>query len=339
MEYKVFVSSRSFGKYVDDGIKLLSEEAAIIRNPYGRALNSDELRESLRDVDAALLGNDVCDSNVLNTAKKLKVVSRHGVGVDNVDLDSATENGIIVTYTPGVNEVAVAEHTIALMFSLLRKIPDANMSLKFGKWEGQKFIGGEIKGKTLGIVGLGAIGIEVAKRAKCLGMKVLYLKRKRLKDLERELGIVYRPLEQLLKECDVVSINVSLTPETKGMIGEKELALMKKEAYLINTARGEVIDNAALVRALKEKRISGAALDVFDKEPPNFDDPLFQLDNVVLTPHIGAYTLEALKKMDLISADNIVKVFHGKRPDFVANKEVFSRNNLRLASEKKRGKA
>lgn len=335
MEYKVFIPSRSFGKYVDDGIKLLSNEATISRNPYGRALNSDELRESLRNVDAALLGNDVCDSNVLNSAKKLKVVSRHGVGVDNVDLKSATENGIIVTFTPGVNKVAVAEHTIALMFSLLRKIPGANVSLKSGKWEGPKFIGRELEGKTLGIIGLGTIGIGVAKRAKCLGMNVLYLKRKRLKELEREMGIVYKPLEQLLKESDIVSIHVALTPETKGMIGEKELALMKGEAYLINTARGEVIDNKALVRALTEKKIAGAALDVFEKEPPNFDDPLFRLDNVIVTPHIGAYTLESIKKMDLISAENIVKVLHGQKPEFVANMEVFYRNNLRMKSEEK----
>jgi len=329
MQYKVFIASRSFGRIVDDGIKLLSSNADVIRNPYGRALTSHELRESLADTDAVLLGNDVCDSNVLNSAGKLKVVSRHGVGVDNVDLKVATENGIVVTFSPGVNSTAVAEHTLALTLSLLRKIPEANASLKSGKWEGLKFVGRELAGKKLGIIGLGDIGVEVAKRAKCFGMEVLYLKRRRREDLEKELGIVYKPLEELLKESDIVSVHLALTPETKRMIGEKEIALMKKDAYLINTARGEVIDNAALARALRENRIAGAALDVFDKEPPNFDDPLFRLDNVIVTPHVGAYTLEAIRNMDVISADNIIKILHGQRPNFVANEEVFSRSNSR----------
>ena len=330
MEYKVFVASRSFGRFVDDGIRLLAKEATIVRNPYGRTLNSEELKESLRDADAALLGNDVCDSEVLNTAKNLKVVSRHGVGVDNVDLEAATQNGIIVANTPSVNKTAVAEHTMALILSLLRKIPQADASLRSGKWEGPRFMGNELAGKKLGIVGLGAIGTEVAKRAKCFGMDVLYLKRRRREDLEKKMGIVYRPLEQLLKESDIVSIHLPLTPETKGMIGKRELALMKKDAYLINTARSEVVDNVALAEALMEERIAGAALDVFGREPPDFDDPLFQLDNVIFTPHVGAYTLEAIGKMDLISAENIVKVFHGQQPDFVVNKEVLSRSNLRL---------
>jgi D-3-phosphoglycerate dehydrogenase len=333
MKYRVFVASRSFGRFVDDGIRLLSDEAVVIRNPHGRALNSEELGGSLRDADGALLGNDVCDSEVLNSAEKLKVVSRHGVGVDNVDLEAATENGIIVANTPSVNKTAVAEHTMALILSLLRKIPQADASLKSGKWEGPKFMGSELAGKKLGIVGLGAIGTEVAKRAKCFGMNVLYLKRRRREDLEKELGIVYRPLEQLLRESDIVSIHLPLTRETKGMIGEREIALMNKDAYLINTARGEVLDDAALAEALMEERIAGAALDVFSKEPPDSDHPLFQLDNVILTPHVGAYTLEAVRKMDLISAENIVRVFHGQQPDFVVNKEVLSRSNLRLRSK------
>ncbi len=332
MKYRVFVASRSFGRFVDDGLKLLANEAVVIRNPHGRALNSEELKESISDADAALLGNDVCDSNVLNSAKNLRVVSRHGVGVDNVDLVAATENGIIVANTPGVNTTAVAEHAMALILSLLRKIPQADRSLRSGKWEGPRFMGNEIVGKKLGIIGLGAIGMEVAKRAKCFGMDILYFKRRRRKDWEREMGIAYRSLERLLRESDIVSIHLPLTPETRGMIGKRELALMEQDACLVNTARGEVVDSAALSEALVEKRIAGAALDVFDREPPDFADSLFRLDSVILTPHIGAYTLEAVRRMDLISAENIVKVFHGQRPDFVVNKEVFSRSNLRLGS-------
>ncbi len=330
MEHKVFVASRSFGRFVDDGIELLAKEAVIVRNPYGRALDSEELKDSLKDADAALLGNDVCNSEVLSSAKNLKVVSRHGVGVDNVDLEAATQNGIIVANTPSVNKTAVAEHTMALILSLLRRIPQADASLRSGRWEGLKFMGNELAGKKLGIIGLGAIGTEVAKRAKCFGMDVLYLKRRRREDLEKEMGIVYRPLEQLLRESDIVSIHLPLTPETKGMIGKGELALMNKDAYLINTARGGVVDDDALAEALMKEGIAGAALDVFGEEPPDFDDPLFQLDNVVFTPHVGAYTLEAVRKMDLISAENIVKVFRGQLPDFVVNREVLSRSSLRL---------
>ena len=330
MEYKVFVASRSFGRFVDDGIKLLVNEAVVVKNPFGRALNSEELKDSLRDAHAALLGNDACNSSVLDSAENLKVVSRHGVGVDKVDLDAATENGIVVANTPGVNRRAVAEHTMALMLSLMRKIPQADASLRSGKWEGPKFMGNELAGRRLGIIGLGAIGTEVAKMAKCFGMQVLYVKRRRREDLEREMGVVYRPLGQLLRESDIVSVHLPLTSETRGMIGKRELAIMKKGAYLINTSRGEVVDDVALAEALMEGRIAGAALDVFCREPPDFSDPLFQLDNVTFTPHVGAYTLEAVRKMDLISAENIVKVFHGQEPDYVVNKEVLSRSNLRL---------
>jgi len=330
MRYKVFIASRSFGKTVEDGMRLLAEEAAVTKNPYDRPLSPDELKESLRNVDAVILGNEVCDNDVLESTRRLKVVSRHGVGVDNVDLESATENGILVTYAPGVNKIAVAEHTMALILSVVRNIPEATMSLKSGKWESMRFVGVELAGKKLGIVGLGSIGTEVAMRARCFGMEVLYYDIRRRRDLEKSTGAVYKPLEELLEESDIVSVNVALTPETRGMIGEREIALMKKEAYLVNTARGEIVAKAALTNALREKRIARAALDVFDEEPPDFDDPLFRLDNVIVTPHIGAYTFEAIKRMDRVSAENIIKAFRGQRPDFVANEEVFSKSNFRL---------
>jgi len=330
MKYNIFIASRSFGRIVDDGVKLLAKEAILIRNPYDRALSSSELKESLRDIDAVLLGNDVCDSSVLSSTKRLRVVSRHGVGLDNVDLESATENGIVVTYTPSVNKVAVAEHTMALILSLLRRIPEAILSLRSGKWEGPRLTGTELAGKKLGIVGLGAIGTEVARRARCFDMVVSYYDIRRRKDLEVELKIVYRPLRKLLKESDIVSLHVALTLRTRGMIGKEAIGIMKKGAYLINTARGEIVDTAALVSALKENKIAGAALDVFDKEPPDFDHPLFKLDNIIITPHIGAYTIEAIRKTDLTSADNIIRVLRGQKPNYVANEEVFSRSNLRL---------
>lgn len=327
---KIFIASRSFGKISSDALDLLQNKGEIIRNPLGRALNSSELRENLLDIDAALLGNDVCDANVLNSSGRLKVVSRNGVGVDAVDLKAATENGIIVTNTPGVNTIAVAEHTIALMFALLRKIPEATSSLKSKKWEGLKFVGEELTGKKLGIIGLGSIGLEVAKKVKGLGIEVLYLKRKRNYELEKQLGLTYRPLNDLLQEADIVSLHLPFTSETKSLMGKREIALMKKGAYIINTARGKIIDNDALIDGLRSGQLSGIALDVFDTEPPDYANPLFEMENVIVTPHIGAYTREAVVKMNLIAAENIVNVLNNRMSEYVVNKDVLSRKNLRV---------
>jgi D-3-phosphoglycerate dehydrogenase len=327
---KIFVASRSFGKVVDDGIELLRREGEIIVNPYGRALSSNELRENLREVGAALLGNDVCDANVLNAACRLKVVSRHGTGVDSIDLRAATENGIVVANTPRVNTVGVAEHTIALMLAMLRRIPRADLSLKSKRWEGLKFVGEELAGKRLGIIGLGAIGKEVAKRIRAFGVDIVYTDNVRDRDLEKALGLSFVTLRKLLEESDVISIHVPLSADTKGLIGRKEIALMKKGAYIINTARGGIVDSDALAEALRNGRIAGAALDVFDTEPPDFSSPLFNVERIIMTPHIGAYTVEAIRRMDCIAAENIVKVLRGEIPEYVVNREVLSSEKLRM---------
>jgi D-3-phosphoglycerate dehydrogenase len=198
------------------------------------------------------------------------------------------------------------------------------------RWEGLNFVGEELTGKKLGLIGLGSIGVEVAKRAKALGLEVIYLRRKRDFVKEKELGLTFKLLDELLKECDILSIHTPLTSETKGMIGKKELMLMKKGAYVINTARGGIIDTEALIEALKSGHLAGAALDVFDKEPPDFESPIFTMDNVIVTPHIGAYTVEVIRLMDLIAAENIAKVLQGEIPENVVNKEVLSKNNLRV---------
>ena len=315
---------------VDDAIELLRREGEVVGNPYGRALSSNELRENLREVDAALLGNDVCDANVLNAASRLKVVSRHGIGIDSIDLKAATENGIVVANTPRVNTTAVAEHAIALMLAILRKIPDADLSLKSNRWEGLRFVGEELAGKKLGIIGLGAIGKEVAKRVKAFGIDILYTDNVRDTNLESALGLSFVPLYSLLRESDVISIHVPLLPDTKGLIGRKEIALMKKGTYIVNTARGGIVDSDALAEALRSGRIAGAALDVFDTEPPDFSSPLFSVERIIMTPHIGAYTVEAIRRMDCIAAENIAKVLHGEIPEYVVNREVLFSQKLRM---------
>lgn len=277
-----------------------------------------------------MLGNDICDANVLNSASRLKIVSRHGIGVDSIDLKSATENGIVVANTPRVNTIAVVEHTMALMLAILRKIPGADLSLKSKRWEGLKFVGEELAGKKLGIVGLGAIGKEVAKRAKAFGIEILYTDEVRDTLLEKELGMSFLPLHSLLRVSDVISVHVPLTSDTRGLIGRSEISLMKKGAYIVNTARGGIVDTDALAEGLRSGHIAGAAVDVFDTEPPDFSSPLFNVERIIMTPHIGAYTIEAIRRMDRIAAENIVKALHAEIPEYVVNREVLSSQKLRL---------
>jgi D-3-phosphoglycerate dehydrogenase len=318
------------GKIVEDGIRILADKATIEINPFDRVLEKAELKQYLKDVEGTVLGGDQCDREVINAAKRLKVIGRHGVGYDNVDLEAATENGIVVTYTPDVNTNAVAEHTMALFLSLVRKIPFADASMRAFRWEGLKFVGNELAQKKLGIIGLGRIGCEVAKRASAFGMKVVCFDKYQSPEVAKKLGVVDVAFHQLLAESDIISIHTALTEETRGMLGSHEIDLMKRSAYLVNTARGAIVDGKALREALQRKRIAGAALDVFDKEPLERSDPLLKLENVILTPHIGAYTMEAIRKMDVMVAEDVGRALEGKIPQHVANTEVLSLDNIRL---------
>jgi len=320
--FRVYITARSFGKIVPDGLKILENIAEIKRNPYNRPMTEEELIQNLKDADAVVLGIDKCSRKVIESFKHMKVIGRHGVGLDNVDLDAATEKGIIVTYTPHVNADSVADHTWALILALARKITPADASTKAGLWEGTKFIGMELPGKNIGIIGLGNIGQRVANRAGGFNMNILYYRRHRNDALEREMGVKYVDLERLLRESDIVTIHAALTPETRRMIGARELRMMKKTALLINTARGEIVDEKALIQALREGWIAGAALDVFEGKPSK---QLLKMDNVILTPHIAAYTFEALRRMDTMVAEDIVKVLAGRKPEHVANPKVYEK--------------
>jgi D-3-phosphoglycerate dehydrogenase len=220
------------------------------------------------------------------------VIGRAGVGVDNIDADAATRRGIVVMNTPGANAVAVAELTIGLMLALARKLPAANATMHAGKWEKKNLQGAELRGKTLGILGLGRIGLEVAKRAKGFGLEIIGSDPFVSAAVARENGIKLVTLEELIAGSDYMTLHVGLTPQTTGVINAKTLAAMKKGVRIINCARGELIDDAALVEALKSGQVAGAALDVFAVEPPK-DSPYAELDNVILTPHIAGSTGEA----------------------------------------------
>jgi len=248
----------------------------------------------LADCDALLVRSAVkVNKDVLSKAPKLSVVGRAGVGVDNVDLDAATEAGVLVMNTPGGNAVSVAEHTLGLMLAMARSIPQASASTKAGKWEKKKFLGNELRGKTLGILGLGSIGREVARRARSFEMRIVAFDPYVNPQTAKDLGIELAPLGKVYPQSDYISMHVALTPETQGMINDASISQMKQGVRIVNCARGELIDGAALARGLESGRIGGAALDVFQMEPPAAGEPLLAFENVIATPHIGGSTEEA----------------------------------------------
>ncbi len=253
----------------------------------------DGLAAALADADALVVRSAVqVDDALMEKAPKLRVIGRAGVGVDNIDADAATRRGIVVMNTPGANAVAVAELTIGLMLALARKVPAANASMHAGKWEKKSLQGAELKGKTLGILGLGRIGLEVARRARGFGLDIIGSDPFVSSAVARENGILLVSVDELFAKADYLTLHVGLTPQTTGIINSKTLAAMKKGVRIINCARGELVEDAALAEALKGGQVAGAALDVFTEEPPK-NSPYAGLDNVILTPHIAGSTAEA----------------------------------------------
>ena len=267
----------------------------------------DELKERIRAADIVIVGWTNLTKNIIDSAKKLKMISIWATTCHYVDLEAARERGIVVTHVPGYATEAVAEHAFALLLAAIRRLPSADKHVRTGDFDWRPFGGSELAGKTLGIIGTGAIGCRVAEIAKALKMQILgYDKYPNLKKSE-EIGMKYVDLYTLLKESDFVTLHVTLTSETEGLIGKKEIEAMKKGAVIINTSQGKVIDEKALIDALKSGKLSYAGLDVFEEEPPAKDDPLFKLDNTILSPHIGFHTVEATKRCTDICIDNVVK--------------------------------
>lgn len=280
-------------KLAPEGVRILAEaEGVDVDDRAG--IEPEELKSAIPAYDALIVRSRTrVTAEILSAGNRLRVVGRAGVGLDNIDLDIARQRGIQVLNAPGGNVVSAAEHTIALMLALVRHISQADASVRRGEWERGRFKGVELRGKTLGLVGAGRIGSEVAKRVRGFEMRVIafdpYLAPERA---ERE-GIELVTLPELLREADLVSIHTPLTDETRRLIGEAELAMMKSDAYMINAARGGVLDELALARALKDGKLAGAALDVFEEEPIPPDHSLLELENVLLVPHLGAATREA----------------------------------------------
>ncbi len=279
---------------------------------YREYPDEDRLVELVRDVDAIIVrSKPKVTRRVIKSAPRLKVIARAGVGLDNIDLDAAKERGIKVVNSPGASSRSVAELAFGLLFAVARKIAFADRKMREGIWAKKQAMGVELEGKTIGVVGFGRIGYQVAKIANAFGMKVLLYDPYPKEERAKEVGGSFASLEDLLRESDVVTLHVPLVEATYHMINEERLKLMKPTAILINAARGAVVDTKALVKALQEGWIAGAGLDVYEEEPLPKDHPLTKLDNVVLTPHIGASTVEAQMRAGVQVAEQIVEILKG----------------------------
>jgi D-3-phosphoglycerate dehydrogenase len=311
----------------EEGIRLLEREAEIVfANKPLNLLTSKDLTEIGKDADAFILVTNVekFTREVIENLPRLRVIARHGVGYDNVDVKAASERGIYVTTTPVLDET-VADQAFALLLCLARNTCKGHNYVMSKEWKVRdpyKFIGTDVWGKTIGIIGLGRIGTRIAERAEGFKMRMLYYDTLRKTELESQLGIKFRLLNELLKESDFIFIASPLTDETRGMISYDEFATMKHSTILINVARGPIINHDALIKALNEKRIAGAGLDVFDIEPVPLNDPLLGLDNVILTPHLASNTIECRKRMAVAAAEEVLRVLHGEKPIYAVNPEI-----------------
>jgi D-3-phosphoglycerate dehydrogenase len=295
----------------EEGLTRLREAADVETTAMSTPLARDELLAALPGHDALIVRSATrVDAEVLARADRLQVVGRAGVGLDNVDVDAATARGVLVMNTPGANAVATAEHTWALLLALCRRVPAADASLRAGAWDRKRFTGIQLAGKTLGVVGLGRVGREVARRGRGFGMRVLGCDPHLTADAAEDLQVELVELDRLLAESDVVTLHAPLTEATRGMMGAERLARVKRGALLVNCARGELVDEAEVAAALREGRLAGAAFDVFAEEPPA-GSPLIGLPDVVLTPHVGASTVEAQRDVSLQIVDQVLDALRG----------------------------
>jgi len=309
-----------------DALPRLEAAAAVEVWPEESPPSHDEIVRRAADADALLtMLSDRIDAAVLDAGRRLRVVANMAVGYDNVDVAAATARGILVTNTPGVLTETTADMAFALLLAAARRVAEGDRLTRTGGWKAWHpsfLLGRDVHGATLGIVGLGQIGLAVARRAHGFDMRLLYHSRTRRPEAEAELGLEFVELEQLLKESDFVTLHVFLSPQTRHLIGERELALMKPTAVLVNTTRGPVVDQRALYRALKQGRIAAAGLDVAEEEPIPLDDPLLTLDNVTITPHVGSASVATRGKMAAIAVENVLAVLRGEQPPNCVNPEA-----------------
>lgn len=323
---RLFISRELFPEVIEELEKFYEVE---VWDKY-HGPSYEYLVEKLRSVDAYVsMVTDRIDCGLLQVARRLRIIAQYGVGLDNIDVVCATRLGIYVTNTPNVLAESVAELTWSLILAVSRRIVEADHFVRWGEWYRTRtsvhplmMLGTELKGKMLGIIGLGSVGRRVAEIGKAFGMRVIYYSRSRKPDVESSLGIEYRSFDDVVSEADVLTIHVPLTSETRHLINEDVLRRMKKNAILINTSRGPVVDTEALVKALREGWIAGAGLDVFENEPLQPNHPLTAFKNVVLLPHLGSATREARLAMARLVAENLIAFYKGQVPPTLVNSEV-----------------
>lgn len=310
---RVLVTPTTYGKE-DPRLRtfLEAEVGEVIYNPSGHPLSSAELLPLIRGVDGMIAGLDKIDREVIAAADRLKVISRYGVGVDTIDLEAARQKGIVVTHTPGANSASVAELTIALILSLARNLVEAVTETKSGRWP--RLSGLSLEGKTIGLIGLGAIGRQVARRLSGFGCRVIAFDPFVDERTGNDVGVQMVSLDDLINQSEFISLHCPLNQDTRGMIDRAFLSKMKPGAFLINTARGELVDETALCEAVQNGRLRGAALDVLVEQPPCPDHPLLSLPQVLITPHMGSHTDNAMNAMGWQALENCLAVLRGEEP-------------------------
>ncbi len=309
----------------DEGINILRSHADV---DVKLGIKQDEIISIIGDYQALVVRSQTkVTADIIAAGEKLQIIARAGAGIDNIDVEAATRKGILVVNAPTGNTISAAEHTIALMLALARHIPQANTVLKTHVWRRNDFMGTELRDKTLGIIGLGNVGSEVAKRARGLQMRLVGYDPFVSVDYAKKLQVEIVPFEDLIKESDFITLHLSLTPATEGLIGDKEIALMKPSVRIINCARGKLINEEILANAVAEGRIAGAAVDVFPKEPVT-ESPLFDSDKIIVTPHLGASTTEAQAAAAKDVAEQIIDVFKGKPARYAVNAPFISAETL-----------
>ena len=321
--WTLLVTTRSFGREVPEPMERLKQAGIrIVEWREGSGLAESDLLDKLAEADAWAVSFHPIGPKQLDAAPRLKLIAKHGVGVDNIDIAEATKRGVIITTAPSANDQAVADLTMALLLSMLRRIPEASASVKAGRWD--RFLGFGMNGKIMGILGLGRIGQNVARRAKGFGVELIGADPVWPDAAARDIGIRQVTMPELFATADIISLHAPLTRETEGLIGGHEIAQMKPGVWIVNTSRGKVVNEKALYDALVSRKVAGYASDVFEKEPPGFN-PLFLLPNVIGTPHMGTHTRESIQQMGDRVADAVLSVFRGERPENVVNPEVFAR--------------
>ena len=331
-QFKVVRVDRMGGRgtmtMVEEAEELVKVNAELVGVSAG---TEDEIIEAIKDADAILTSAAQITRRVMEKSPKCKAIVRYGIGYDTVDIDAATDNGILVVNIPDFCWEEVSNHAIALLLACAKKLVLLNERVKQGHWAESKRVQapmGSIYGQTLGLVGCGNIGRVTARKAQCFGLSILGYDPYVDKSLAKEHGMTRVSLPELLKESDFVSVHTPLSKETWHLIGEKEFKQMKPSAYLINTARGSVVDEAALIKALQEKWIAGAGLDVLEKEPAASDNPLLKMDNVVVTPHSASYSDASFKRLRISVGQEAARVLSGRWPKNVVNKTVKPKVNL-----------